>query len=57
MYRCPKCHSTRVGGPRFITTLYRECLRYVCLRCGYYQDEATMDEKKGVWRHVLTGSN
>lgn len=41
---CPKCRSTRIGGP--IYNKRRDVLVYVCRRCGYTEDATPADAEK-----------
>lgn len=49
MYRCPKCSSTRIGGPRYVKTDFGERLRYECFQCGYQRLTPTDDAPVSAW--------
>ena len=49
MTTCPKCGGIRISGPVYIRAVCpggREALRYRCIRCGYSEDQPTVDQRK-----------
>lgn len=47
MTNCQKCGSGDVSKPRFGTNLWgREFLAYTCHRCGYRQEEQTLEQER-----------
>lgn len=45
---CPKCHSSKIIGPKFqpVNGFERECLSYTCFQCGYVSTSPTLDQLK-----------